>query len=83
MSDFRALDVDRWDEEPLTAADLAVEDPRSAQVLLQIAQQKQTGVRTRLARYAAPTHAAATRPARSPRCLTTPRAGTTPRRRSA
>lgn len=49
-SDFRALDVDQWDEEPLTAADLAIEDPRSAAELLQIAQQKQSGVRTRLAR---------------------------------
>ncbi|KAI3623165.1 arp2/3 complex subunit [Malassezia furfur] len=48
-SDFRALDVDQWDEEPLTAADLAIEDPRSAAELLQIAQQKQSGVRTRLA----------------------------------
>ncbi|WFD44558.1 arp2/3 complex subunit [Malassezia psittaci] len=49
MQDFRALDVDRWEEEALSAADLAVHDPRSAQELLQIAKGKQAGVRTKLA----------------------------------
>lgn len=48
--DFRGLDVDRWDEEPVTAADLAIEDPRSPQELVQIAQAKQQGVRARMAR---------------------------------
>ena len=50
MQDFRALDVDRWEEEALSAADLAVHDPRSAQELLQIAKAKQASVRTKLAR---------------------------------
>lgn len=50
MSDFRALDVDQYDEEALRPTDLVVDDQRSSQELLSIAQGKQNGVRSRLAR---------------------------------
>ncbi|SHO78041.1 Similar to S.cerevisiae protein ARC15 (Subunit of the ARP2/3 complex) [Malassezia sympodialis ATCC 42132] len=51
MSDFRHLDVDQYNEEALHPLELAPPDPRSAQELLQIAQAKQAGVRTRLASH--------------------------------
>ncbi|WFD23301.1 arp2/3 complex subunit [Malassezia equina] len=51
MSDFRHLNVDQYDEEALHPLELAPPDPRSAQELLQLAQAKQAGVRTRLASH--------------------------------
>ncbi|WFD30515.1 arp2/3 complex subunit [Malassezia sp. CBS 17886] len=49
MSDFRLLDVDQYDDEALTAADLDAQDPRSAQELQRTVQEHQTRVRACLA----------------------------------
>ena len=48
MSDFRHLDVDQYDDETLSAEELAPQDPRSAQELNQLAQAKQSDVRARI-----------------------------------
>ncbi|WFD00496.1 arp2/3 complex subunit [Malassezia yamatoensis] len=54
MQDFRALDVDRWEEEALSFADLAVHHPKSAEELVQNAKAKQASVRSKLASNDAP-----------------------------
>jgi len=49
-SDFRQMNVDQYDEDVLTAADLQPLDARSPQEMVHAAHAKQSGVRARLAR---------------------------------
>lgn len=53
MDDFRAWNVDQYDEDALTLAELEPQDARSEHDLLQLAQAKQSRARAALARYAA------------------------------